>query len=70
MVRISTTLGLGFLLLVTAAQADARCLRFEPAVETLTGTLRERVMPGPPGYQSIGRGDYPEDVLFLELEEP
>lgn len=60
-------LGLSALL---AAPAGARCLRHDPAVVTLEGTLESRSLPGPPNYVSIGRGDYPETVLFLILDEP
>lgn len=65
-----TLLGLCAALLFVAGHAEARCLRFEPANVTLTGTITERLVPGPPRYQSIARGDLPEKVLFLALEKP
>ena len=57
-------LGLGI------ADSGARCLRYEPAQVTLVGTLTSRILPGPPNYQSVGRGDYPETVFILKLDEP
>ncbi|MBW2420152.1 MAG: DUF4431 domain-containing protein [Deltaproteobacteria bacterium] len=54
----------------TAGEADARCLRYEPATVTLTGRLSERVTPGPPRYHNIALGDIPEKVLFLALDRP
>ena len=70
MLRTPSLLGLGLLLGLMAGEASSRCLRFEPATVTLTGTLSERVLPGPPSYEHIARGDIPEKVLFLELDKP
>ena len=70
MTRNVLLLGLALLFCLGPGTASARCLRFEPATVTLTGTLSERVMPGPPNYYHIARGDIPEKVLFLELDEP
>lgn len=68
--RRAAPLLLALLLVAIALPAGARCLRHDPAVVTLEGTLESRRLPGPPGYVSIGRGDYPETVLFLALDEP
>ena len=52
-----------------AAQADD-CLRFEPEEETLAGTLRMDVVPGPPHYKSFETGDRPESIWLLTLANP
>jgi len=57
-------------LLGAAAPAAAKCLRYEPHKVALTGEVVARRMPGPPGYRNVARGDYPETVHFLELDEP
>lgn len=57
--------------LSTAVAARAGdCLRFEPAEETLTGTLRLQVVPGPPHYRSFETGDQPESIWLLVLATP
>jgi len=53
-----------------AADAAGRCYTYEPKQVTLVGTLVARTLPGPPNYVSVARGDLPESVLFLRLEEP
>ena len=68
--RRSWLLALVLLVGPLAGEATARCLRFEPAVVTLTGRLSERTTPGPPRYQNIAKGDIPEKVLFLALDTP
>jgi len=32
--------------------------------------LTARSVPGPPGYVSVARGDYPETIVIVELDEP
>jgi hypothetical protein len=48
----------------------AQCLKYEPAVVTLTGTLSSHVFPGPPNYESIKRGDQKETAIILTLRAP
>jgi hypothetical protein len=57
-------------LLFVGSSAVARCLSFEPAHVSLDGELTVRTVPGPPGYVSIARGDHPEKLVILVLEEP
>jgi hypothetical protein len=52
-----------------SASAGARCLAYEPKSITLTGEIEMRKLPGPPNYRSVARGDRPETVYFLKLEE-
>ncbi|MDP6980257.1 MAG: DUF4431 domain-containing protein [Myxococcota bacterium] len=57
-----------FLALLVPASAAARCLKYEPAIATLEGSLSTRVVPGPPGYVSVARGDMPETIVMLKLD--
>jgi hypothetical protein len=68
---IASRLGLVVLVLgALASPASARCLAHEPSVVTLAGVLESRRVPGPPGYRNIARGDYPETILVLKLDDP
>lgn len=60
------------LLLIGLASGEAysQCLKYEPAVVKLKGTLISRTFPGPPEYSSISRGDRAERALLLLLDEP
>lgn len=58
-----------FLLLVLApVSTAARCLAYGPARVDLTGQLTAKTFPGPPGYTSVGQGDYPEVIYILHLD--
>ncbi len=59
-----------FFALLAPASAAARCLKYEPAIVTLEGSLSTKVVPGPPGYVSAARGDMPETIVMLELDAP
>jgi hypothetical protein len=61
-------LALALLLTLAPLSATARCLAQEPSVVSLDGELRASLLPGPPNYVSIARGDYPESVLILTLD--
>jgi len=60
----------------TGVQAPARpgfadsCYHYRPAPVSLTGRLIQRTLPGPPNYQSIARGDRPQVVDLLILDDP
>ena len=49
---------------------QATCLNYEPAMVTLTGTIKPRTFAGPPNYESIKKGDAREDVWLLQLTKP
>lgn len=63
-------LALALLSTLAPLSATARCLAQEPSVVSLDGVLRSSLLPGPPDYASIARGDYPESVLILTLDRP
>ena len=66
---------LALLFLGAAAPQDSftvkePCLRYEPIVVRLSGTVSLRTFPGPPNYESISGGDRPEKQALLELTLP
>lgn len=58
------------LLVLAPSIANARCLQYEPTVVFLRGEFVSKMLPGAPNYTSVARGDLPERVLFLVLDEP
>ena len=59
------------LLCATAAVASAQsCLSYEPAEVRLSGTISKQVVPGPPNYESVRKGDKPETIWILTLDKP
>ena len=54
----------------SSRSTSAQCLKYWPAVITVTGTLRSQVFPGPPNYESIKRGDRKERAIILKLTAP
>ncbi|MBI5019940.1 MAG: DUF4431 domain-containing protein [Ignavibacteriales bacterium] len=46
----------------------SNCLRYEPAVVTLTGVIERQIFPGRPNYKSIKNGDEPETCWILKLQ--
>lgn len=63
---------LSLLLLISSASASAQggCLSYDPAEVSLTGTILRKTFPGPPNYESVRRGDKPETIWILHLENP
>jgi hypothetical protein len=53
-----------------ASDAGARCLKYEPTRVTLSGALEARNVAGPPNYRSLARGDLPQTIYVLVLDEP
>jgi hypothetical protein len=53
-----------------ASTSAARCLAYEPTPVALEGKLTSRLVPGPPGYVSVARGDHPETIYILVLDAP
>lgn len=49
---------------------SAEALRYDPSVVNLRGKLSLQEFPGPPGYESIARGDKPERLWILTLSKP
>jgi hypothetical protein len=56
-------------LLSYAAPAQSACMTYGGRI-SLHGTLTRQVFPGPPGYESIARGDKPETYYVLRLQPP
>ena len=61
------------LLLASAAYAQAQegqCLSYDPSEVRVSGTLDKMVVPGPPNYQSVRKGDMAETIWILTLDKP
>jgi hypothetical protein len=54
----------------TRAWSGSPCLRYEPEIVEISGTIKRQVFPGPPNYSSIKGGDRPETYWILRLSEP
>jgi len=46
------------------------CLSYGPAVVKLTGTITPKTFPGKPNFESLEKGDEPENVWILALAAP
>jgi hypothetical protein len=60
------------LLLIASASAfaQANCLSYDPAQVNVMGTILRKTFPGPPNYESVRRGDKPETIWILHLDNP
>lgn len=47
-----------------------RCLQFEPAVSSISGTLERKTYPGPPNYEDVKKGDRAETGWYVRLADP
>jgi hypothetical protein len=59
---------LALCLLLLAQAAAAKCLRYEPSLVTLSGTIFSRVDFGPPNYGEYPKTDSHEKHLYLKLD--
>lgn len=53
-----------------ARAATNKCLDYRPAVVKLRGMLVRKTFPGPPNYESIRKGDTPENYWLVVLRKP
>lgn len=69
--RISLTLVfvLSFIAFTGKAQSE-ECLSYWPVKVRLTGTMVEKIFPGPPEFESIEKGDEPVTEWILKLKKP
>lgn len=68
---ISTRLlGISFTSLLYLSAHAADCLKYEPDVVTLTGSLHRATFPGKPNFESVADGDEPETGFYLTLGQP
>jgi Domain of unknown function (DUF4431) len=58
------------LISISASAAHSQCLRCDPAVVTLMGTIQPKDFPGPPNYESIRRGDERWRYWIFRLNKP
>jgi len=47
-----------------------QCLSYEPATVPLNGIIKRHTFPGPPNFESVAKGDQPEQVWVLHLSRP
>jgi uncharacterized protein DUF4431 len=62
-------LSVALLIGISTSVSAQQCLEYGPTV-SVSGTLRSRVFPGPPNYESIKRGDRPETAIIVTLTSP
>jgi len=46
------------------------CLKYEPEIVVLAGTMKRHNFPGPPNYESVRNGDALEVYWLLHLAKP
>lgn len=51
-----------------SALAEGTCLKSGSGTVSITGTLVQKVVPGPPNYRSVNEGDAPQVRWFVRLE--
>jgi hypothetical protein len=54
--------------IASAATAGSPCLRSGSGQVSVTGTLIQKVVPGPPNYKSVNEGDAPQLRWLIRLE--
>lgn len=67
-IRLTLSKLLFFSLFCSAANA-ADCLKYEPEVVALNGTLHRATFPGRPNFESIADGDEAETGFYLTLKQ-
>ena len=45
-------------------------MQCSPHIVKLVGVIKNQTFPGPPNYESVAKGDAPEDYWILTLDEP
>ena len=63
-------LNLLFFSLFCSAAHAADCLKYEPEIVALSGTLHRATFPGRPNFESIADGDEAETGFYLTLAQP
>jgi hypothetical protein len=58
------------LIFIAPSAAYSQCLKSEPTVVSLTGTVYSKDFPGPPNYRSIRAGDERMRYWILRLNKP
>ncbi len=51
-------------------KSSPACLSYEPAVVRLRGTITPKTFPGRPNYESVEKGDEPENEWILNADMP
>jgi hypothetical protein len=69
LLKVVAPLGFAVGATMVAIPASAACWHYKERV-SLRGTLTRQVFAGPPGYESIARGDKPEIYYVLKVHQP
>lgn len=56
--------------LPAGASSRGDCLSYETDGVTLLGTVVRKTFPGPPNFESVEKGDAPEEAWILHLSKP
>jgi len=67
--KLIVVLLLGISLCSTSSAQRSRCLKYEPEVVELNGTIHRQTFPGRPNYESIKEGDEPETYWILKSKK-
>lgn len=59
-----------FLCGAASAQSTDDCLSYETRGVQLTGRIFTKIFPGRPNYESIKKGDEPEEAWIIRLAKP
>ena len=65
-----STLLLALIVIILPNAVRSQCLKCEPALVTLVGTVYAKDFPGPPEYESIRKGDERMRYWILHLSKP
>lgn len=68
--RIVLCFSILYFALAAIPSAQAKCLKYEPEVVTVSGKLLRKTFAGPPNYESIKSGDAPETGFYLRVKRP
>jgi len=49
---------------------SADCIKSEGSVLKVVGNISKETFPGPPNYEDISNGDFPETYWFINLDQP
>ena len=68
--KLVQILMLSCLALGLSLSASEPCLKYEPEIVELVGTMKRHIFPGPPNFESVKGGDRAEKYWVLHLSKP
>jgi len=70
LVQSLSILSLSVALAAQVPTGSGPCLKYEPEIVVLTGTIKRHKFPGPPNFESVRNGDSLETYWLLQLPKP